>query len=184
METEVLLLCTANRCRSVMAQALLTARLAAAEPAVRVRSAGMLAAGVPPPAEVVAVLARLGRDVSGQRSRLVGTGDLARADLVLAMAREHLRHAVVLLPDAWPRTFTLRELLRRGGEFGPRPAGEPLAGWLARAHRGRERASLLGAAPQDDVADPAGGPAEGYAATAAELTELTGQLARLCWGTA
>lgn len=182
MDTEVLLLCTANQCRSVLAQALLADQLAAAEAAVTVRSAGLLAGGQPPPAEVVAILAGLGCDVSGHRSRAVSAADLARADLVLGLAREHVRHAVVLLPDAWPRTFTLRELVRRGGPLGPRPAGQPLAGWLARAHQGRDRASLLGAAAQDDVADPAGGPVAGYAATAAVLGELTGQLTQLCWG--
>jgi protein-tyrosine phosphatase len=182
METEVLLLCTANQCRSVLAQALLTARLGVAAPAVTVRSAGLLASGQPPPAEVIAILAELGCAVPGHRSRLVSASDLAQADLVLGMAREHVRHAVVLFPDAWPRTFTLRELLRRGGQLGPRLAGQPLAGWLARAHHGRDRASLLGAAAEDDVADPTGGPAAGYAATAAVLDELTGQLTQLCWG--
>jgi protein-tyrosine phosphatase len=181
METEVLLLCTANQCRSVLAQALLTARLATTAPTVTVRSAGLLARGRPPRAEVIATAAELGCDVSGHRSRLVSATDLAQADLVLGMAREHVRHAVVLVPEAWPRTFTLRELVRRGGLLGPRPPGQPLAGWLAQVHRGRDRASLLGTAAQDDVADPTDGPAGAYAATAAVLDELTGQLSQLCW---
>lgn len=180
--TEVLVLCTANRCRSVMARALLAARLAAVRPAVTVRSAGLLQPGLPPPGEVIAAMAGLGCDVTGHRSRVVSASDLARADLVLGLAREHVRHAAVLLPAAWPRSFTVRELVRRSGQSGPRRAGEPLAGWLARAHHGRDRAGLLGEAAQDDVADPMGGPPHVVAAIAAELSELMGSLAWLGWG--
>ncbi|HEU5418307.1 MAG TPA: hypothetical protein VFV41_11515, partial [Streptosporangiaceae bacterium] len=105
-----------------------------------------------------------------------------RADLIVAMAREHLRHAAVTDPAAWPRAFTLRELVRRGGETGPRRPGEPLAGWLGRAHAGRSRMALLGDSPADDIADPMGGAPGEYARTAAELQALTGRLAELGWG--
>ena len=36
-------------------------------------------------------------------------------DLVLTMTREHLREVVALDPGAWPRTFTLKEIVRRAG---------------------------------------------------------------------
>ena len=100
------------------------------------------------------------------------------------MAREHLRHAVVTLPAAWPRAFTLRELVRRGAAVGGRRPGESLAGWLARAHDGRQRAALLGDCADDDVADPVGGPPGGYAETAAALGSLLDRLAELGWGQA
>jgi protein-tyrosine-phosphatase len=129
----------------------------------------------------VTVLAGRGLDVTGHRSRLVTGGDLARADLILAMGREHLRHAVVISPDAWPRAFTLRELVRRGGQAGPRAAAEPVESWLARVHAGRSRLALLGDAAQDDVADPIGGPPGGYERAAADLGRLAADLAGLCW---
>jgi protein-tyrosine-phosphatase len=97
------------------------------------------------------------------------------------MAREHVRHAVVVRPDAWPRVFTILELVRRGDLVGPRLPGETLAGWLARAHEGRSGLALLGDSPQDDVADPIGGPRSAYERTAAELEQLVGRLADLCW---
>jgi protein-tyrosine-phosphatase len=107
--------------------------------------------------------------------------DLERAELTLAMARENLRHAVVTAPAIWPRAFTLKELVRRGEAVGPRAPGESLAGWLARAHDGRERTALLGDSAADDVADPTGGPLGGYADTAAMLSGLLDQLVGLCW---
>ncbi len=182
--TDVLILCTANVCRSVLAQALLASRLAVLEPAARVRSAGLLPGGEPPLPEVIRELRGRGLDVAAHRSRQVGADDLAGADLVLTATREQLRHAVVTLPRAWPRSFTIKELVRRGDRVGPRTAGQPLADWLALAHQGRDRAALMGASPEDDIADPAGGPPRAYAATAGQLDVLCDRLARLAWAAA
>ena len=176
----ILVLCTANVCRSPMAAALLARRLGALD--VPVSSAGMLDGGRPALPEVMSEMGARGLDVSGHRSRAVQAADLAEAGLVLGMARENLRHAVVIAPEAWPRAFTLKELVRRAEDIGPRRAGEPLASWLPRMHAGRDRMSLLGATDEDDVADPAGGPPHGYAQTAAVLDQLVDRLAELGWG--
>ena len=178
--TAILLLCSANVCRSVMAQALLSARLAGRPEPVSVTSAGLLAGGRQPPLEAVAVMAARGIDIAGHFSRRVTAADLAAADLVLGMAREHARHASVLLPECWPRTFTLGELLRRGRRAGARTPGEPLGDWLARAGRDRSRHDLLGSGPGDDVLDPYGGPLAGYQATASLLDRLTSDLVAQC----
>jgi protein-tyrosine phosphatase len=179
--TGILLLCTANVCRSVMAQAMLSARLAARGVAAPVASAGMLGGGRPPPPEVISVMAARGIDVAGQRSRTVTADDLAAAGLILGLTREHVRHAAVLLPAAWPRTFTIRELLRRGRQAGARASDEPLYYWLTRAADGRQRADLLGSDPADDVADPAGGPLREYQATADTLDQLIRDFVELGW---
>ena len=84
----VLVLCTANRCRSVMAEALLTRRLHTAEVAGRVHSAGLLDAGQPAPPGVVSAMASYGLDVSRHRSRLIDADELGAASLVLAMGRD------------------------------------------------------------------------------------------------
>jgi protein-tyrosine phosphatase len=179
--SEILLLCTANVCRSVMAQAMLSSQLATHSVTAGVASAGTLSCGRESLPEVISVMAARGIDVSGHRSRLVTADDLARADLVLGLAREHVRHAAVLLPAAWPRSFTLLELLRRGHHVGPRSPAEPLSDWLARAAGDRDRRDLLGSSPADDVADPAGGPLRGYQATADLLDQLTRDLVEQRW---
>jgi protein-tyrosine phosphatase len=176
-------LCTANVCRSPMAQAMLARELAARGQPVRVTSAGVAAGRpAPVPGEIAAVLAGYGLDVTGHRSAAVTAGDLGRASLILTMAREHLRHAVVLEPAAWPRAFTLRELARRAGRAGARAPGEPLAHWLARAHAGRTRMELLGDGEPDDVPDPFGGRLSDYQRAAAQISAAVAELARLGWG--
>jgi len=179
----VLVLCTANRCRSVMAAALLAKRLGAADASLAVRSAGVGGStGERPPLEVIAVLADYGLDVSRHRSRTVSAADLDSASLVLAMAREHARHAAVVAVGSWPRVFTLKELIRRADRARPRRVGESLAGWLTVLNTDRDRFDLLGEDPADDVADPVGGPLAGYEATAAEIDRLVRELAGLGWG--
>ena len=178
---DIVVLCTANVCRSPMAAALLARRLSALGVTARVRSAGMLRGGDPPLPEVVSVMAGYGIDIAAHRSRVACAADLARASLVLAMARDNLRYAVVTEPGAWPRAFTLRELIRRGERIGPRPPGEPFPGWLSRVHEGRERTALLGDSAEDDVPDPAGQPLRAYEDVARLLDRSVARMAELGW---
>lgn len=180
--TAVLVLCKANICRSVMTEAIMARRLAVVGVTASVWSAGMLAEHEPPPPEVISVMASHGADVSCHRSRVLSPSDLDRADLVLAMERAQVRHAAVTSPHAWPRTFTIKELIRRGEQIGPRPAEEGLAEWIARAHAGRTRSDLLGDCREDDIADPYGGSIRAYAKTARLLDHLVARLVTLCWG--
>ena len=166
-----------------MAQAMLARELAVRGEQALVTSAGISAGGSQPvPGEVVQVLAGYGLDVSAHRSSPMTAAGLARADLILALAREHLRHAVVAAPQTWPRAFTLRELARRGAQAGPREAGETLGDWLARAHAGRSRLALLGDGEPDDVADPVGGRLGDYQHAAAQISATVAQVADLGWG--
>jgi protein-tyrosine-phosphatase len=172
-----------------MAEALLARRLAGHGIAATVHSAGIEVAGVPgegqrpPPGAIVAMTA-YDLDTASHGSRQLTATDLGHADMVIAMARMHLRHAVVMRPEVWPRAFTLKELVRRAEAMGSRPAGEPLAGWLARLHGARDRQALLGHGPDDDVADPIGGPPQAYHDTAALLDTLVSHLVKVCWGEA
>jgi protein-tyrosine-phosphatase len=164
-----------------MAASLLTARLAARGLPATVRSAGWLRAGDPVPPEVGEALARLGIAPPVGSSRVVEPAELAAADLVLGMEREHVRKAVALDPDVWPKTFTLKELVRRAGTEPPRRPDEPLADWLARLHRGRTPTSMMGAARDDDVDDPFGRRAKAYVRTVEELDDLVERLIAAAW---
>lgn len=104
-----------------------------------------------------------------------------RSDLVIAMAREHLREAVLLSPASFPQTFTLKELVRRGRELGPRSSGEPVADWLARMHDGRVLTTYLGQSRDDDVADPMGQRMGVYVRTADEISSLIEELSEMLW---
>ena len=155
-----------------MAEAMLRHRLQALGVDARVASAGLLRSGQPASEHGVAVLRERGIDMTAHRSRSMSRDILGSADLLLAMAREHVREAVVLDPSLWPRTFTLKELVRRGEAIGPRRQGEPLREWLARAGQGRRVADLTGSSPEDDIADPIGGPRSAYERLAVELDGL------------
>ena len=159
-----------------MAEALLETRIAERELSATIVSAGVLEGGHERTAEVVAALAKRGIALPDRLSRQVVQGDLQSADLVCGMERAHVRHAVLLEPEAWPRTFTLKELVRRGAELGPRPSFESPGAWLAKAHEGRERRDLLGDSMIDD-----GGPSSAYEAAATEIEDLVDRLVSLLW---
>jgi protein-tyrosine phosphatase len=164
-----------------MAEAFLSDRLARRGVDAEVHSAGLLRAGAPASEYGVAVLRGVGLDLSGHRSTTMEAAMLERADLVIGMAREHVRAAVVEAPTVWPRAFTLKELVRRGAEVGTRPPGQPFEEWLQKCHAGRLTSDLLGDAAVDDVADPIGLPRAVYERTAAELSDLVDRLVDLAF---
>jgi protein-tyrosine phosphatase len=177
----ILVVCTANQCRSPLAAAMLRARLFSRAVDEAVESAGLGASGYPATAPTIEAATRAGYDLSGHRSTRIGAGQIARADLVLGMERRHVREAVALAPGAWPRAFTLRELVRRGDAIGPRAPDEGLASWLGRVHADRRPADMLGTSRDDDVADPTGDPLADYDSTARVLDELVTRVVVLAW---
>jgi len=182
---QVLFVCTANMCRSPMAAALFR-RLSLvggddAPEDVEVESAGLLAGGYASPPEVVTVMAELGIDLSGHRSAQVSPELVAGSDVVVGMARRHAREVVLLDVAAFDRTFTLKELVRRGDLVGRRQPDEELGPWLGRLHHGRQRTDLVGRSDDDDVSDPLGGPLSAYRTTAREIGALVERAAALLW---
>jgi len=170
-----------------MAEAMLSHRLAHLGVPARVTSAGLLEDGMHPPYEALAVMAEWGLDTSYHRSRRMTEAMLEEADVVVGLARRHVREAVHLVPGAWPKSFTLKELVRRAEWVGPRERGQSFDEWLGKVHAGRSRADLLGASaasPDDDVPDPIGLPQPAYAKARDEIAGLVDRLVELAWADA
>jgi protein-tyrosine-phosphatase len=179
--TRVLFVCTANIVRSPIAAELLKMRVQEVEPDLVVESAGLReATGLLDNGALLALEGR-GIDLRPQRSRPLDAAMVTPAALILGLEREHVREVVLLDPSAWPRTFTLKEIVRRGEATGIRPPGEPIEAWIARTHADRSQRDLLGSDPIDDIADPYGGPPGGYEDAAEEIDDLVSRLAQLVW---
>lgn len=146
---------------------------------ISVDSAGILDGDRIVSPNAIEVIGTDGLDVSGRHSKMLEAPILRGSDLVIGMAREHVREAVALEPSVWPRTFTLKELVRRGEAAGPRPEGAPLSKWLDTVGVGRRREEMMGWSSEDDVEDPVDrGPAV-YRATANEIRDLIVRLVAL-----
>lgn len=172
----MLFVCTGNQCRSPMAEAMLR-RLVEGLCDLEVASAGTIGDGTPPPEPAAAVMAEMGVDIAGRPSRRLSADDLAGADLIVTMSRQHLVDVATLHPPAWERAFTFADLLNRAAAAGGRARGETLAQWARRMSAGRTRASVLAAGTAGDVADPMGGTVRDFEQTRDRLQKMVAQLA-------
>ena len=175
----LLVVCTGNASRSVMAGLMLDRLAARRGDGLSVTTAGTHAVdGLPLGARTLGAL----RGVPGladdeadalalslaaaHRSRQLCDEDLRRADAVVVMEAGHVRHVRRRHPEAAARTAMLRWLARRL-VAGPAPLAARVAAL------GLEQVE---ADPADDVADPSGHDDAAYAACAAELWALCMEL--------
>ena len=178
----VLFVCTGNLCRSPSAELLLERELVAhGTNGVAVHSAGTRGASFGPPERLVKEAAAFDIDLEGHVPQVIDQAMVGEADLLIGMTREHVREVVLIQTSAFSRSFTLREIVRRGQEVGPRPPHEELASWLGRLHAGRQHIDLVGDAAIDDIADPMGGNADDYRAMLHDVSALSALLRQLAW---
>nr|WP_246301221.1 hypothetical protein [Microbacterium immunditiarum] len=175
-QTEVLFVCRANQCRSPYAEAIAT-RLANGRP-IRFHSGGLLSGGMPMPETGRRLGAALGYSFGEHRSRELDLLDLDGFDVILTAAREQAREIVGANPDLWPRVFTVKQFSRWLDDQ-RRPPRAIVGSWLDAVAADRDRRSLLGDDPADDVADPLGLPEPAWTAM---VDELKTHLARIIDG--
>jgi protein-tyrosine phosphatase len=166
---DVLVVCTANLCRSPIMETL----LAAAEPSITVRSAGTSAPeGQSWHPLALTALDEAGYTVSGKARRLRAR-DVKEAKLVLTAAGMHRARAVQLDPSAEERCFTLLEAARllqlAPAAAGIGPAG--LAEHLGTALRGHPIEH------DDDLPDPVNGKIEDFRACLRHVADAVRSLA-------
>jgi protein-tyrosine phosphatase len=163
MDLHVVTLCTGNAARSVMAGAILREHV----PGLQVTTSGThVIEGMPMSWRTRDAIASLGLEVPNHRSRQATQQELDNADLVIALAREHVMWMRRVHPTAAPRTATLKRLAR------DLPSdGGPLFERLARM-----RLHEVQLEPGEDVVDPAGGDLDVFVDCAREIADLLHEL--------
>lgn len=172
----ILVVCTANVCRSFMASAMLRHRAERLGLGIVVTSAGTRMPGLPVDPDAVRVLEEMGVDVPDHVPRQLERAIVRSegSDLIVTMTREHLREVVAVDRSAWPRTFTLRELVRRVSALDTIPAEwEDRLALLAGDRLARD---LMTPDPGDDIPDPYGLSLAAHRECASTIGTLVGVL--------
>ena len=126
MSARLLVICTANICRSPAAERLFAARLGSS---VQVVSRGVRAYSGAPMCSASAnwVLMNGGGSGEGHRSEPLQLADVRAATLILTSTRKHRAEVLTLRPSAQVRTFTLAQAARIASwrlDRGAQPEGE------------------------------------------------------------
>jgi len=169
----VLVICTANQCRSPLGEVILRDACFRHGVDAVVVSAGTMhgAAGMPAARGSRKVAKELGFDLEQHVSNEVDADTVAAADVVITMGVSHVMDLAAKFDGCHNKTLTLRELVAHvsSSEIDGRLTVEQVHAEVAAACD-RPLAALLGG--NLDVDDPIGMPTSRFRKTGTELTEL------------
>jgi protein-tyrosine-phosphatase len=178
---EVTFVCTGNRARSPLAEALFRRRVD--DLPVKISSFGTLDVGSRPAlADAIAVGASLGVDLTSHLARRLPPGGLRHADLVIGFEPAHIDAAIAEGGADPARAFMILELPDVLGSLSPPPlvSGVALSG-VARARSVidamREQRTLRAQVAAPPLRDPYGERHQVFAETARVINALTTLLA-------
>jgi protein-tyrosine-phosphatase len=105
----VLIVCTGNTCRSPMAEGILKSILASEDGRIEVSSAGVAGMNGSLASEYAVEAARnWDIDISDHRARHLDSRMIQSADLILAMAPEHVEYILHNAPEARNKTYLIK----------------------------------------------------------------------------
>lgn len=168
----LLVVCTANQCRSPMGEALARNLLEQRSVDCEVVSSGVLPGGATASRGAISAMRRRGLDLSAHRSHQLDRDTVEAADLIITMERAHIASVAELSLAAVGRTFTLVELADLASVAGPRADGVAVVDWIAAANRMRHPSAVMAVGEGDDVQDPMGGPSRAYRRAAEQIDAL------------
>ena len=167
MRLNLVTVCTGNAARSVMAGAALTQRL----PECIVHTRGtFVVEGQPMSRRTRAAMESVGLVIPQHASRQTSGSELHNADLVVAMAPEHVTWIRKEFPDAAAKTATLHRLARH---------------WPHGPDHVADKVATLGLAgvqleTWEEVLDPGGHELDVFEACAREIVDLVDQFVARC----
>jgi protein-tyrosine phosphatase len=164
----ILVVCTANICRSPMGEGLIRDAFERVGVPVIVRSAGLLDGGRSVSPVAASVLRDRGLDISAHRSTQVNADLVRAADLVLVMERHHARELSLMAPDALDRIHLFTPLTEAAAKA-PGVGDLGVRAWAEGIGHQRPHRDLLGDGRPDEVRDPHGRSARMHRATADHL---------------
>ena len=177
----LLVVCTANQCRSPLGEHLWGRHLRAEGILATMRSAGTAAVDASTATTAaIAAASELGIDLRTHRAQRIGPW-IDLADVIVTATNAQLREVVALDRRLWPRTFTVADLVQRG-EAEPRQREIGLSVWLDQIGSTRQRIDFMGDGVHGEIFDPTGGSLRQHLDTAAQLDLLLRRLTSAAFG--